>query len=444
MSELIAAAPLHSTVAALRSGSMDLVAHVNGLLDRVEEWDSVVHAVLPEVGRRARLVADAEALLVRYPEASDRPVLFGAVVAVKDIFITDGYGTRMGSALPPDLFSGPEAVCVRRLREAGALVLGKTVTTEFAYYAPGATGNPHNARHTPGGSSSGSAAAVAAGFADLALGSQTVGSVIRPASFCGVVGFKPSLSRIPKEGVLAFSTTADHVGTFAQDVAGTALAASVLCDGWSASESGEDDRPVLGVPEGPYLEQSDETVRSGFEAVTERLTGAGYEVRRVAALDDIEEVTARHWALIASEFAAVHRDWFAQYGSLYRSDSVTLMGRGQAVTAEELAAALASMGKLRTTVEGQMEDAGIDAWICPSTVTVAPEGLGSTGDPAMNLPWTHNGLPTVTLPSGLSREGLPLGTQVVGRFMCDERLLSWCEGMEDMVAGLAVGPPMAP
>ena len=198
MSELIAGAPLHSTVEALRSGSLDLVSHVHALLDRVDAVDGQVRAVLPEPGRRARLVANAEALLARYPDAADRPALFGAVVGLKDIFITDGFATRLGSAIPSDLFSGPEATSVRRLREAGALVLGKTVTTEFAGYDPGATANPHNVGHTPGGSSSGSAAAVAAGFAELALGTQTVGSVIRPASFCGVVGYKPSLGRIPK------------------------------------------------------------------------------------------------------------------------------------------------------------------------------------------------------------------------------------------------------
>jgi Asp-tRNA(Asn)/Glu-tRNA(Gln) amidotransferase A subunit family amidase len=429
MSEFIGDAPLQSTVAALRSGSLDLVAHVNALVDRVEALDGSVRALLPEPDRRARLVAEAEALLARYPDAANRPALFGAVVGVKDIFITDGFVTRLGSAIPVDLFSGPEATSVRRLREAGALVLGKTVSTEFAGYDPGATVNPHNVGHTPGGSSSGSAAAVAAGFAVLALGTQTVGSVIRPASFCGVVGFKPSLGRIPRDGVYIYSSSVDHVGTFTQDVAGAALAASVLCDGWSDEAVG-DERPVLGVPEGPYLEQVDATVRAGFEGAVERLVDAGYEVRREAMLGDIEEVGLRHRAMVAAEFVEGHVEVHAQYGSMYRAGSAMSLDQGRLVTAEELAAGRASIPALRAAVEARMEETGIDALVCPSSVTVAPEGLGSTGNPAMNMPWTHSGMPAVTLPSGFSDAGLPLGTQVVGRFMSDERLLGWCGGME--------------
>src|SRR5690606_13419755 len=143
----------------------------------------------------------------RVPARKRYPPLYGALVGVKDVFHVDGFVTRAGSKLPPELFAGPEAVCVKRLREAGALIAGKTVTTEFAFFEPGPTRNPHNVAHTPGGSSSGSAAAVAAGMCNLALGTQTIGSVIRPAAYCGIIGFKPSLNRIPTEGLVYFSRT---------------------------------------------------------------------------------------------------------------------------------------------------------------------------------------------------------------------------------------------
>ena len=219
------------------------------------------------------------------------------------------------------------------------------------------------------------------------------------------------------------------MGTFTQDVAGAALAASVLCDGWSVGTDANDSRPVLGVPEGPYLEQVDATVRAGFERAVERLIDAGYEVRREAMLGDIEEVGVRHRAMVSAEFVEGHAEVHEQYASMYRAGSATSLDQGRSVTAEELAVGRASIPALRAAVEGRMEETGIDALVCPSSVTVAPEGLGSTGNPAMNMPWTHSGMPAVTLPSGLSEEGLPLGTQVVGRFMSDERLLGWCEGI---------------
>src|SRR5439155_19212153 len=166
----------------------------------------------------------------------------------KDIMRVDGLPTTGGSRLPPEALAGPESACVTGLRQAGALILGKTVSTEFAYFGPGPTRNPHNPAHTPGGSSSGSAAGVAAGLCPLALGTQTVGSIIRPAAFCGVVGFKPSHNRISTAGVIPLSVSVDHIGIFAANVAGIALTASVLAQDWRAERSAR--QPVLGVPEG--------------------------------------------------------------------------------------------------------------------------------------------------------------------------------------------------
>ena len=178
----------------LRSGDLDLHAYIDTLCDRIEQVDPQVQAFLPEPGRRARLHAAADELLATFPDPDDRPLLFGVPTGVKDIFHVDGFATYAGTAVPPEEFAGAEAVSIRRLRDAGGLIAGKTVTTEFAFFEPGPTHNPRNLAHTPGGSSSGSAAAVAAGLCPLAFGTQTIGSVIRPAAFCGVVGFKPTLS----------------------------------------------------------------------------------------------------------------------------------------------------------------------------------------------------------------------------------------------------------
>ncbi|MDQ3007957.1 MAG: amidase, partial [Chloroflexota bacterium] len=187
---------------------------------------------IPEEDRFGRLHEDAETLVLSYPDLITRPSLFGALVGVKDIFHVEGFVTQAGSRLLSGLLQGTEAKSVTRLKEAGALIFGKTVTTEFAYFFPGPTRNPHNPEHTPGGSSSGSAAAVAAGFCHMALGTQTIGSIIRPAAFCGVVGFKPTYDRISREGVIPLSPSLDHIGFFTSDVETAKHAAAVLIGDW--------------------------------------------------------------------------------------------------------------------------------------------------------------------------------------------------------------------
>ncbi len=429
---LLSPAPLRETTAALREGDIDLAAHVREACDRIESVDPYILALLPEALRRARLLEEAAALERRYADAARRPALYGALVGVKDIFRVDGFATAAGSALPPELFEGPEATCVARLRDAGALILGKTVTTEFAMMEPGPTRNPHNPAHTPGGSSSGSASAVAAGFATLALGSQTFGSVIRPAAFCGVVGFKPSFDRIQTEGMIHCSPSLDHVGIFTQDAAGAALAASVLVEGWREQEhAAQANRaPVVGVPDGPYLQQAEPDALRAFERHLGRLERAGCEIRRLPVFDDIEEIAARHTWVALSEFARVHHAWFTHYGALYRPRSAALVEHGRGVMAEQHEAGQRSRFELRDRLHGLMEANGIDLWASPPAPGPAPAGLGSTGELAMNLPWTHAGLPTVTLPAGKAENGLPLGLQLSARFMADEPLLAWAETIE--------------
>lgn len=433
---IIQAAPLAATVADLRNGGLKLHETINQVCDRIERVDGTLAAFLPEPDRRARLHADADALVIGYPNPLDRPRLFGALVGVKDIFHVPGFVTRAGSQVPPEQFAPPpdqaEALCVRQLRTAGALVLGKTVTTEFAYFEPGPTRNPHNPDHTPGGSSSGSAAAVAAGFCPLALGTQTIGSVIRPAAYCGIVGFKPSYDRVATAGIVYFSRTADHVGLFTQDIAGMILASSVLLENWNPLAAQENDartRPVLGVPAGPYLDQAEPAALEAFEWQVRRLEAGGYQVKRLPMLADIAQLNQLHRRMVAAEFAQEHAAIYPVYADSYRPRTREIIELGQTVGADELAAARANCLRLRAEVESQMDDAGIDLWVCPAATGPAPAGIHATGDPNMNLPWTHIGLPAITVPAGQSEAGLPLGLQFVGRFGADERLLAWMQAL---------------
>jgi Asp-tRNA(Asn)/Glu-tRNA(Gln) amidotransferase A subunit family amidase len=407
----------------------ELLARLDEVEERFNAREPEVRAFVPEEGRFERLGREARALLERYPEPVTRPPLFGVLVGVKDIFHVDGFLTRAGSKLPPNLFQGHEAECVTALKKAGALVLGKTITTEFAYFAPGPTRNPHNPEHTPGGSSSGSAAAVSAGFCSLALGTQTIGSITRPAAFCGVVGYKPSYDRISRAGVIPLSPSLDHVGAFAPDVDGAHQPAKVLCRDWGLV-NGNSGLPVLGIPEGPYLANATEEGLTQFRAVCERLAASGYEIKPVEAVPDFDDIQARHNLIVAGEAARVHAEWFPRYGDLYHAKTADLIRRGQSVSDAELSQALGGREKLRREFMALMDEHGIDLWISPAAPGPAPRGLDSTGDPVMNLPWTHGGLPTVCLPAGKSQDGLPMGLQVAARWYGDEALLAWASDLE--------------
>jgi Asp-tRNA(Asn)/Glu-tRNA(Gln) amidotransferase A subunit family amidase len=423
--------PLAATAAALRSGQLDLMTLINEVCDRIDAQEPLIHALVPEAGRRARLLNEATALQKRFPDPESRPPLYGILLGVKDIFYVDGFPTRGGSQLPPEIFRESEASCVTTLRQAGVLLPGKTVTTEFAYFEPGPTRNPHNLEHTPGGSSSGSAAAVAAGFCPLALGTQTIGSVIRPAAFCGIVGLKPSYGRIATAGLIICAASLDTIGFFTQDVAGIALVAPLLCNDWQPVTP--NNTPVLGVPVGPYLAQASPEGRAAFEKHVRLLEKAGYQMQYVEAMPDIDTITRRHKRIVAAETAQVHARWFATYESLYRPRTAALIREGLEVSAEELALARAGRATLRNKLEGLMAQHGIDLWLSPAAPGPAPEGITTTGDPAMNLPWTHAGLPTIALPAGRAANGLPVGLQVVGAFMADEQLVSWAGPMAEVL-----------
>jgi Asp-tRNA(Asn)/Glu-tRNA(Gln) amidotransferase A subunit family amidase len=252
--------------AQLRTKESAIQAYLEWLQARFESIEPELLAFLPEVNRFERLHADAEQLTDQYPNPKQRPLVFGLPLGVKDIFHVSGFKTQAGSKLPPKVLGGDQASCVGALRAAGGLILGKTVTTEFAYFAPGPTRNPHHPMHTPGGSSSGSAAAVAAGLAPLALGTQTIGSINRPAAFCGTVGYKPTYARISAQGVIPLSPSLDHIGYFTPDAASAAWIAPLLVDNWDKADL-EHKNLRLAIPTGPYMDNAEPCRACGTAAV---------------------------------------------------------------------------------------------------------------------------------------------------------------------------------
>jgi Asp-tRNA(Asn)/Glu-tRNA(Gln) amidotransferase A subunit family amidase len=413
----------------LRSGQLLLPDFLAQVEARVTQHEPSILTLIPDEKRFDRLYEEAEVLVLAYPDLIKRPLMFGALLGVKDIFHVEGFPTQAGSRLPSELFQGTEAKSVSRLLEAGALFFGKTVTTEFAYFSPGPTRNPHNPEHTPGGSSSGSAATVAAGFCHIALGTQTIGSVIRPASFCGVVGLKPTYDRISRDGVIPLSPSLDHVGFFVPDMESAINAARVLYRDWDEPTQPLK-KPRLGIPTGPYLQGISQESLAHFENVYTFLEGAGYELQRIQVMPDFEEIRARHDVILSAEAAQVHADWFREYENLYSAKFTELIQRGQKITNKQLQDALSTREDFRAEIRRTFLDHNIDIWITPSTIGPAPKGLESTGDPVMNLPWTQVGLPALNLPAGKSQEGLPLGLQIVGNWYKDESLLFWARDLE--------------
>ena len=426
-------APPASTelLAELRSGRRPLEVYLRELEGRFARLEPRVRSFMPEQRRFERLQNEARQLGYDHIDPDHRPPLFGLVFGVKDVFRADGFPTTGGSRLPPDELAGPEARVVTRLRELGALVAGKTVSTEFAYFAPGPTHNPHAPGHTPGGSSSGSAAAVGAGLCPLALGTQTIGSVSRPAAYCGVVGYKPTYGTVPAAGLIPLSPSLDHVGWFTPDVALAAAVATALRRPLGPAPSDERAHPVLAVPVGAYLDKAEEVGRRHFETARGRLAAAGYEVREVPALADVDEIEERHTRIVAAEAARVHETWFARHADLYEARTRELIERGQRIGDDTLGADLLGRARLRRELTALMEAQSVDLWLSPAAPGPAPEGLDFTGDPVMNRPWTHAGLPTLALPAGNDRAGLPLAIQLAGRWDRDESLLAWGRGIEE-------------
>jgi Asp-tRNA(Asn)/Glu-tRNA(Gln) amidotransferase A subunit family amidase len=381
----------------------------------------------------AHALAQARALDERHRQGESAGPLHGVPVGIKDIIDTSDMPTEDGTTLHSGRAPDRDAAVVAMVRAAGAVIMGKTVTTECATYTPGKTRNPHNPAHTPGGSSSGSAAAVAAGMVPLALGSQTNGSVIRPASFCGVYGFKPTHGLIPRSGILKLSRTLDHVGMFARTIEDIALLAELLvgCD-----ENDPDTRPrarppyresaaqepplppLLAFVKGPAWDRADgETTEAFAELVAE----LGDRVVEVPLPETAQLALDWHRTIMEAEMAAnLDLEW--EKGRDRLSESLrNQLARGRQVSALEYQKAVARIPLLN---EGFTElFARCDAILTPAAAGTAPKGLDATGDPVFCTLWTLCGMPAVSLPLMQGGNGLPLGVQLVGPRMGDARLL---------------------
>ena len=423
---------LSKTAHALRINKLDAKDYVRETCNIIDKKESQIKALIHEENKQERLIKDVDTLRKRFPNTGVRPPLYGILVGIKDIVNADGFETKGGSSLPSKLFKGKEASLVTKLKDAGAIVLGKTVTTEFAYFEPGETRNPHNIEHTPGGSSSGSAAAVASGIVPLAIGTQTIGSIIRPAAYCGIIGFKPSFDRIQKDGVIPFSTSADHIGIFTQDIDGIDLAASVLCDNWE-SDKQEENKAIIGAIKGEYLEQATPEIIEFYETKIKQLKEAGYQVKRIDPFENIEEINTKHQAMNAYEFHEVHKNWFAKHENKYRAGTKELILKGKTVSDKDYKISLKGREILRNHIEQLMHEHNINIWLSPSTTSPAPKGM-QTGSPLMNLPWTYAGLPTITIPAGKSKDNLPIGLQLTGSFNQDEGLIAFAKLIDSYIS----------
>lgn len=412
---------------ALRSSELDLHTHIDHVLNLIDQKEPLIQALLPEPDRYLRLHRAADELHRKYPDPNIRPPLFGVLFGVKDLFQVDGLPTQAGSKLPAAAFQGQEAEIVAQLKELGAIVLGKTVSTEFAYFHPGPTRNPLNPQHTPGGSSSGSAAAVAAGYCPFALGTQTIASIIRPAAYCGVYGYKPSYNFISTQGVFPFSQTADHVGFIADSLDTILLLHSCLCP--QDNDLEQHLEANIGYVSGAYLNQADAEQKAVFTSTISELKAKGYQVQGCDLFPDIELLNAKHRKLIAAEFATNHQQLYTRYGHLYSEPSRQLYFEGLNVSAAELEQVRTECLGLRQRIIHTMSELQIGIWLTPATTSTAPLGLASTGSPLMSLPWTNAGLPSLTIPLGKDSSGLPMGMQIIGAFAQDSRLLLHASGI---------------
>jgi len=371
--------------------------------------------------------------------------LHGVPIAVKDIFDTADMPTENGSVIYTGRTPSRDATTVLLLRAAGAVIMGKTVTTEFAYFSPGKTCNPHNPDHTPGGSSSGSAAAVGANMAPLALGSQTNGSTIRPAAYCGVIGFKPTHGLISRHRVSPLSRTLDHVGLFARSIDDIALLAEALV---AYDENDPDTRPRARIPfttlaaeepplapmfafiKTPMWQLADDDTKEGFAEIVEQL---GVQVEEVELFPSASDAWQWHQTIMSAEMAFnLAREW--ESGSARMSEQLRKqIDIGRTVTAFGYQHALKQIAPIHESFVELFEQR-YDAILTPAAPSAAPKGLTSTGDPSFCTLWTLCGMPCITLPLLQSTSGLPIGVQLVGPRGGDARLLRTARWLSARVA----------
>lgn len=445
----------------IRAGQLFPTELLEECLAQIDRLESNVHAWVVIDRAAARQMA----MLLDHELAAGiwRGPLHGIPVGIKDIFDVAGWPTRAGSPATSPEPATKDAPLVTRLRAAGAVILGKTVTTEWASFDPPPTRNPWNLERTPGGSSSGSAAAVALRMCLGALGSQTGGSITRPASFCGVAGLKPTWGRLPAEGLVPLSYHMDHPGPIAPSVDDVAVLYAGLAGELAVVESSSDNAPVPGCADRPsrqlgpsyipgwsglrpprlgtiesfFFEQASQDVREATRSALESLEAHGATLLRLSLPPEFAQVHACHRTIMAVEAACAHGKLFNTQRHQFGPHITALLEEGLRTSASDYARALEHRRVFQQTVARMFDE--VDALVLPATTTAAP-GRETTGDPAFNSPWSYAGVPVVSFPCALSSDGLPLALQFVGRAWDEGRLLAiarWCE----QLVGLKQYPP---
>ncbi len=418
---------LSASVAARRLATREITAEqmARACLARIEEREAVVGAWIH---------VDTDAVLAQARQLDAGPVrgpLHGLPLGVKDLIDTADMPTAYGSPVYAGHRPRADAACVALARAAGALVLGKTVTTEFAWFHPGKTANPHNPSHTPGGSSSGSAAAVADFMVPLAYGTQTAGSIIRPASYCGIVGYKPTHGTLPRAGIKPLSDSLDTLGTLTRTVADAAL--------FVAAVSGRDlatrplaQPPRIGLCRPPEWNAAQAETVAAMENSAAALARAGAKLREITLPRDFAKVTQAQIDIMNYEiYAALACERLQHHEGL--SDKLKqLLKNAQQCDAPRYDAAQALVASCR----GQLEEvfAEVDVLLAPSAPGEAPAGLSATGDPIFCRMWTVLHVPAINLPCGLGPHGLPVGLQIIGRRGDDARALAVADWVYQRVA----------
>ena len=379
--------------------------------------------------------------------------LHGVPIGIKDIYHIAGIPTTAGSKVYADYVPDETAVTIDMLRKAGAIMLGKTVTTEFACLDPSHTKNPWNPAHTPGGSSSGSAVSVAARMCPIAMGSQTVGSVLRPASYNGIVGLKPTYGRVSRRGVVPVSWSLDTVGWMGRTVEDMALllqvmagpdeldpVASKLPAGDYLSDLESAKTPKIGLITSFFMEESDQETQQMTRAILDQLKSAGASVVDVTLPESFDTAFQDQLMIMGVEAAAFHKPMYEKQAADYRPKLREMLRQGLETDAVTYTKALER--RLRFSADMRVLAEQADVLLTPSTPTAPLADLTNTGDTRFQGPWTSCGLPTITLPAGLAKSGLPMGIQLIASPFEEVRLLAiarWCEKIIDVQLAPPVG-----
>jgi len=386
-------------------------------LDRIAAREPVVHAWQYLDGEQA--LAEAR----QRDREPPRGPLHGVPIAVKDLIDTVDMPTAYGSPIYERHRPAADAACVALARAAGAVVLGKTVTTEFACFTPGPTANPRNPAHTPGGSSSGSAAAVADGMAPLAFGTQTAGSILRPAAYCGIVGYKPSFGLVPRAGVKPLADNLDTVGVMARDVADAAFFAGILAGrGALRRVAMPTAAPRIGLYRTPVWDEAEPRTIAALDRARGALERLGANVTDIAVPAEHQGLNAAHDRVMTFELARSLAYERTRHAAALSPRLAQLLDAGMAATAEAFDAALIETAAARSRLDHFFGPC--DVVLTPAAPGEAPLGLGYTGDPVFNRMWTLLGVPCVTLPAIWGQNGLPTGIQLVGRIGDDAGLMA--------------------